>query len=212
VTTTALDLSAPDTVAILPGLEFVAFETRYAGVRRPTTLVLRFTRGAMAAAWDANIATATGEGGYVVERRAETGDVQVRIIVDVPRRPVTDSMRNALIDIELMRLAPGRQQMVDIDESRRQAREAPFADSLPPYQGMVAVSGGWLWMTDGQAPGDTAWSATAFTKDGDIAARLTVAGDGIPIWYDDAHVMVRQTDDIGLVRFAVYRLKKTAGE
>ena len=45
-------------------------------------------------------------------------------------------------------------------------RENPFADSLPPCDGLFTTKSGTLWVVDAIAPSDTVWTATAFQSDG----------------------------------------------
>ncbi len=208
VMTSEHDLAAIDTVAVLPGAEFVPFVTRYRGVEREHPMPLRFYRDVLATAWDSTIVTANGEDGYVLEFRTPGGAVQRRVVVDQPRRPVTDAMREAQVEKELSRMSGGGERMADVGESRRQAREMPFADSLPPYARLLAVNGGWLWVVDYAVPPDTTWAATAFTRDGEVAARLTSSKAGGPVWFSADEVMVRETDDDDVVRFVVYRIAK----
>jgi hypothetical protein len=96
--------------------------------------------------------------------------------------------------------------MLDPNESRRVAREAPFADSLPPYEGLFVSPNATLWVVDATAPGDTSWSATAFRLDGAIVGRLQVGRAGRPVAYGNDRVVVREEDEDGVVSMKVFRI------
>jgi hypothetical protein len=212
VITTTLDFTEIDTIASLPGVEMRWFETRYRGERRDYPMIARLTGGAHATAWGGSVATSGDQQGYVIERRAPDGTVNGRVEVTGSRRAVTDAMREAVIAQELERIdGGGGEGMVDADETRRQAREAPFADSLPPYSVFVSGTDGILWVVDAIAPTDTSWSATGFREDGEIVARLSGHGKSWPSLFLDDRVVLRTIDDDGVVRFEVRRILKGDG-
>jgi len=202
--TAKVDFTVNDTIAILPGHDMVWFETRYRGERRGYPMLRRLAGGAHAAVWGGSIASSTEHPGYVVARRTTDGMITALLEVAVPRRPVTAAMREFVIAQELERmLGGGGEGMVDPDETRRQAREVPFADSLPAYSALSSGADGLLWVVDGRAPTDSIWSATAFREDGEIVARLTGTGTSWPSQFLDGKVLLRTTDDDGVVRFEV---------
>jgi hypothetical protein len=201
------DSARMDTMAIVAGIEMVPYETRYRGVRRMVMMPRQFGQRAMVAAWGDGVAIATGEGGYSIERHGIDGTVQGRIIVDGPRRGVTEAMRADLIARELAALdetaGEGR---VDIEEERRQVREVPFADSLPPYVELHSGDDGTLWVSDYALWGDSTWGHTAFRHDGAIVGRLVLARLTWPVRFWEGKVMLREEDADGVVRFGVYRI------
>ena len=124
----------------------------------------------------------------------------------IPRRAITNEIREAQIAIELARLnAPGSERMVDRAESMRLAREAPFADSLPYFAELMTGSDGTLWAIDAIAPSDTGWTATAFAKDGSILGRLTVQERSMPMSFGANQVIVRTANEDGVTMLKVYR-------
>jgi hypothetical protein len=203
-----LDFGAPDTVTRLPGFEMIPFETRYHGVKRIDALPLRLGEAAQAAPWDSGFVSATGERGYMLDRRALDGHVVARIRVNGPRRVVTAAMRDGRIADELERLnGPHSDGLADASESQREAREVPFADSLPPYGGLFPAPGNVMWVLDYPAPADSTWSATAFRPDGAILGRLTAhMKSAIPVAFTKDRVLVRQVDSDGTVTFALFRI------
>lgn len=207
--TTTIDFTEVDTIATLSGVKMEWFETRYRGERRDYPMMPRLTPSAHAAVWGGSIATSTDAQGYVIARRAPDGTVNGRVEVAGPRRPVTDAMREFVIAQELERLDQGGgERMVDVEESRRQAREVPFVDSLPAFTMLLSDRKGILWVMDGKAPNDTTWAATAFREDGEIVARLTGTDSSWPTQILDDRVLLRTTDDDGVVRFEVRRIVK----
>lgn len=206
------DYSGVDTLAVVPGWEMAPFETRYRGVPERSLEPLRLGRSTNIAPWGAGVAVASAVGGYTIERRALDGTIEARLVVETPRRAVTEAMRQAMIARGLEAMEGSRaERMVDPEESRRMQRETPFADSLPPYQHGLAGDDGMLWVVDAQAWGDTTWSATAFREDGAIMARIVSRRFGMPVSFMGGSVMVREADDDDVVRFAVYRMSAASG-
>ena len=101
---------------------------------------------------------------------------------------------------------PSSEPHINISESRRVARDTPFADSLPPYHVLIPGEPGVLWVTDYVTLVDSTSAATAFRRDGAIVARLTIPWLSQPVWFDRDRVILRVVDDDGVVRFAVYRI------
>lgn len=205
-----LDFSEFDTVLMVPGYELQAVETRRRGRSNVYGYPLRYGQYTTVTALDSRLVVASGVGGYVLELHNISGELVGKITVDRSRIPVTDVMRQVLIDRELAQInSPNGEGRVDANEDRRLAREVPFADSLPPYSRVYTGTGGLIWVVDPQTLVDTAWSATAFTTDGAIIARLTSSRPGGPVWFGRDRVIVRETDADDVVRFAVYRIRKT---
>jgi hypothetical protein len=194
------------TIATIPDIQGVQFETRFRGRARSDLRPTRLGGYAQVAAWDSVIATSTPSLG-TIDLRDTDGKVARQLRLGIPRRPVTDAMREIQIATELQRMdGPRSEGMVDPAESRRLARESPFADSLPYFEALLRGSDGSLWVVDAIAPGDTSWTATAIRKDGAIVGRLQVKGDSRPMAFGDGSVIVRAKDDNDVVSFRVYRL------
>jgi hypothetical protein len=194
-------------IASVPGFEMVRITSNYRGRPRSETVPLRLGRSTDVAAWDTLIAVATGENGYEIEQRNRDGILVGLIRLDQPPRSTTGEMRAAVIARELVRIdGPHSEAFVDVEETRRQARENPFADSLPPYTGIFATPSGTLWVVDAVAPGDTSWGATAFRADGAIIARLDARSSGVPMYFAADRVLVREDDASGRVSLRVYRI------
>ena len=116
-------------------------------------------------------------------------------------------MRSALVEDELARLSgPRSEGMVDPEESKRLAREAPFADSLPYFESLLKGKDGTLWVVHAIAPGDSGWTATAVRKDGAIMGQLRARGNSRPMAFGDGRVIVRTQDENDVVSFRVFRL------
>jgi hypothetical protein len=210
----ALDLStsALRTVATVPDLAGAPVETRYRGRKRTSWQPLRLGGWTLVKVWDSVVATseATAPG---IDIRDAAGAIRSRIIVIRPGRAVTEAMRVARIELELARLSgPQSEGLIDADESRRLARESPFADTLPRYTHLLTSSDGTLWAVDVIAPSDSGWTATAFRKDGAIIGRLQVRGRSTPMAFGGDRVIVRTEDEDGVVAVHVLALRRTAGE
>ena len=128
-----------------------------------------------------------------------------RIALGRPKLEKVDAIEQEIAEIEAE--GPQSERMVDANESRRLAREQPFADSLPPYSGFFTTRGGTLWVVDAIAPSDTGWSATAFRQDGAIVGRLEVAGRSRPLAFADDRVAIRTEDEDGVVGIRVHLLR-----
>lgn len=195
-------------VAMLPDLDLRPLETRFRGRKRVEPYPVRLGRHTQIVVWDTTIAVGTGDG-YRIDLYNRDGQVVTQISVPVPRRPVTDVIRDAQIARELERFeAQQGERMVDPEESRRLIYDRPIADSLPPYESFFVTRSHTLWVVDPVAPGDTSWSATAFDRDGAILGRLTVAGQTRPLAFSDDRVVVRGEDADGVVFLRVLRIRK----
>ncbi len=119
-------------------------------------------------------------------------------------------MRERAIEQELATLrGPGSERMIDARESERLVREQPFADSLPPYNDLFTTADRTLWVVDAIVPDDTAWTATAFRLNGAMVGRLRVSGSGMALAFDNDRVVVRTTDNDGVVAMEVRRIVPT---
>ncbi len=193
-------------LASLPGHELATRETRYRGRRSNESTVLGFGRGAHAVALDTVVATAIGDG-YTVDFRTPDGTIVRRIVVDQPRRAVTQAMRDDFIATALERIERSSgEAMVDPAESRRLTREHPFADSLPPYRGLHASSDNRLWVVDATAFDDSIRAATMFDLNGAILGRLTYTLEGHPMAFGPDRVVLRSRDADDVVTLSVYRI------
>ena len=208
-----LDLASgsAQTIAEVPDLEIVRVETRFRGVTRRMDAALGFGRHAHVVVWDSTIVTGTGDG-YALDVRAPDGHVLHRLRLQQTRRQVTAAMRDAYVASRLARFDAGSfERAVDPLESRRLIQYAPFADSLPPYSALHVTPRGTLWVVDAIAPTDSAWTATAFRRDGAIVGRLHMPGAARPVAFDDERVVVRDEDADGVVTMRVHRIVSAAG-
>lgn len=196
-------------IAEIGDLDIALMQMRYnGGQAEANTVVLRFTRSAIAVAWDTVIAT-SGEEGYTIDLRDPSGRIRSSIRVPLARRPVTQAMRDSMIAAELRRFdAPRSEPLRDLNEAKRVARETPFADSLPNYGRWFVTPNRTLWVVDYRSPTDREATATAFRQDGAIIGRLTWNGSGGFFAFDDDRVVIRQVDDDGVVSFAVHRIDR----
>lgn len=196
-------------IALVSDLQMARVETRYRGAVQNSPRPLRFTSVALAVAWDSSIVTSPGQQ-YAFDVRNTNGEVLSQVTVQTPRRAVNGAMKDKQIAIELARLnswrGEGGEGMVDVNESRRLAREAPFADSLPAIQYLFTSPDRTLWVVDGTSAGDTIWTATAYKRDGSIARRLTVPSKGIPMTIGIDRLVMRVEDADGIASMRVYRL------
>jgi hypothetical protein len=194
------------TIATVPDIQGVKYETRFRGRASSDWRPLRLGGYAQVAVWDSVIVTAIASSPEV-DLRDSAGVVRARLRPGVRRRPVTETMRAAQIEQELRQFDGAQsERMVDPEESRRIAREAPFADSLPYFEYLIRGSDGTLWVVHAIAPGDSSWSATAVRKDGAIVGHLRVPGTSRPMAFGNGTVIVRARDENDVVSFRVYRL------
>lgn len=199
------------TVTQLPDIQGAQVETRYRGRVRNDWQPLRLSGYAKIAVWDSVIATATASSS-AIDLLDPNGRVGMQVRLGIPRRPVTQAMKDAQIATELERMdGPRSEGMVDPAESRRLAREAPFADSLAYFESLLPGSDGMLWAVDAVAPGDTSWTATAIRNDGAIVGRLYVPGDSRPMAFGNGTVIVRTQDENDVVMLRVHRIVPRSG-
>jgi hypothetical protein len=200
-----LATGASRTLATIPDIQGVQYETRRRG--RPITdwHPLRLSGYASVTGWDSVVATST-PGSPVIELRDAVGNVRGRLVVPASRRAVTQVMRDAQTQRELGWVdEPGSEGRIDANEDRRLAREAPFADSLAYFERLMTGSDQSLWVIDAIAPSDSGWTATNFGKDGAILGRLSVNEKGYPMAFGAGQVIVRTEDENGVVSLQVFR-------
>jgi hypothetical protein len=208
----SLGYRTADTVALVTGARMAMMELRQGDRRFDAARWVRLGQFTTVTAVDSTIVLADGVGGYVLRLLAPDGTSRGRIEVAVPPVPVSDAMRQAVIDQELQRLEErtgGERMAITMDEARRQIREAPTADTLPAYARVAPGADGTFWVIDYIAPGDTTWAATAFRVDGTILGRVGgprngEGGGAGPVWFGRDRVIVREVDEDGVVRFGVY--------
>jgi hypothetical protein len=202
-----LPASTARVIASVPDLPGAQFENRYGGRARTGWMPLRLAGSARITVWDSLIVSTEAASAAITLRNAG-GDVQSRLVLPLPRRAVTRAMRDTVVSRELARLSGPRQEaMVDPQESRRVAREAPWADSLPRFDHLFPSRDGLLWAVDAIAATDEGWTATAIRPDGAIAGRLRVRGTSMPMAFDGDRVIVRTSDADGVVSLQVLRIR-----
>jgi hypothetical protein len=195
-------------VATIPGLEVQRVTTRYRGRPGSQALLRRFGRSARVVAWDTVIATGSGEG-YRIDLRNARGQLRTVIRLNVPRRPVTRTMRDSALAAALRAFnRPGSERMVDPAESKRLEELTPVADSLPPYGAWFVAPDRMLWIVDGAASAADARAATAFGQDGSVLGRLTWSMRAHPVAFGTDRVVMRTVDEDGVVTLAVYRIQR----
>lgn len=201
------DYSRIDTVLTIPGMEMVLFEIRSGSRTMSYPTPLRLGLRPVASGWGDGFVVGNGTAPRVLSRYGLDGTLRARLVPDLPRRAVTDEMRQAVIDVDLAVIDGPGEAYTNIEEARRRAREMPFTDSLPPYQVLLEGPGGTLWAVDGQSPVDSAWSATVFRSDGAILARVTGPRAGVPVGMRGGDVIVREVDEDGVVRFGIFAVR-----
>lgn len=206
MTIAELALGTPRTIATVPNFQLKRVETRYRGQSGRHTTVLGYTLHATIALWDRYIVTGDGSS-YKLDIRNVEGQVVRELHVARPRRLVTQAMRDSITALQLKRLnGPHAEGMVDANESRRLAREAPFSDSLPAFQQILVSPNGTLWVVDGTALNDTSWSATAFNGDGAMIGHVHAPGFAQVMAFGDDRVLLRVEDADGVVSMRVHKL------
>lgn len=192
-------------VAHIPDLDVAVVSASWRGRPSEMTAPIGFSRTAQTIVWDTLIATST-EVGYGLDLRNSEGRIVRRLTVAAPRRSVSKAMRQADIEAGLARLHTAREAQLDLSESERLRRDMPYADSLPPFGSLFVSPDRTLWIVDAIAPGDTAWSATAFRTDGAILGRLHAAGSARPVAFGNDRVLLRAEDSDGVVTLRVHRI------
>lgn len=207
------DYAIADTVAMVPGYRMAMMEIRQGSRTFEVPMPLRFGHFTTVTAIDSTIVVASGVGGYVLDLRSHDGTPVGRIVVDRRPVPVTSEMKQVVIDRELAELKGrrgGEASALTDEESRREIIEAPTADTLPPYGRALPGHGDVFWVLDYAGPGAPRWAATAFRRDGTIVGRIGgPSRGGGPVWFGRDQVMIREVDEDGVVRFAVYRVVKS---
>ncbi len=197
-----LDFSSePREILALPDFEVALQPTRFGGSSRMSSTWVRLAARASVRLFDSLIAVTTGDE-FLVRLHDRIGRPVREIRVDVPPRRVTEAMREAQIarDLDVLHNVM-REPPVHIEESERVIREAPYAEWLPAIGGLVESSEGLLWVLEGQAPTDSTWTALAFELTGTLVRRVQGPADVRPVLFRSHDVVLRTTDQDGLVGF-----------
>jgi hypothetical protein len=145
---------------------------------RPMVEPVRFGRLTHVAVWDSTVVIGHGDG-YVIDRMRADGSAASKI----------------------------RVRRVNLEPRRILIRAAPYADSLPPYDGLhVTPDQKTLWVVDSRAPDDGGWSATAFRHDGAIIGRLVIQLNARPMAFGKDVVVLRTEDADGVASLRIHRI------
>jgi hypothetical protein len=198
-------------VHVYPGLERrrVLGETTAGMQMIWETLVLG--RNAQATVWNDVIVLAVQDRGYVLEVRDTSGVLQREIVLERPLLPVTQAMRDTIVALQVAAAARyNNEGGYSEGELERRAREQPFPDSLPPHGPLVLGTDGVLWVFEPFTEADSTWSAIGFRADGAIVGQLSGRGGKFhrPFWFGQDTALMREEDENGLVRFAMYRVAR----
>ena len=188
-------------ILTLPDFEVALQLTRFGGRPGMTPTWVRLAARANVRVLDSLIAVTTGDE-FLVRLHDRTGLPVMEIRVDAPPRRVTESMRDAQIarDLDVLHNVM-REPPVNIEESERIIREAPYAEWLPVIDGLVDSNDGLLWVLNGSAPTDSVWSALAFETSGALIRRAQGPAEIVPVLFRVGDVVVRTINADGLVGF-----------
>ena len=198
-------------VHVFPGLERRRVLGETTGGMEMLWETLALGRNAQAVVWDSMIVMAAQDRGYRLELRDTSGALRREIVIDRPLRPVTAAMRDTIVALQVAAAARyGNEGGLSEGELERKAREQPFPDSLPPHGPMRVGTDGVLWVFEPLTEADSTWSAIGFRTDGAIVGKLSGRGGKFhrPFWFGDDMALMREEDENGLVRFAMYRVVK----
>lgn len=199
------------TIAEVPDLEVAKFNVILRKQKSQETRVRVFSPRAHVLVWDSSVVTSAADA-YRLEIRNHAGAIVSRIVVNVPRIPVTRAMHEARIEAtmegyrnrNLNRSNEGGTQL-DLVEVEQIERDTPAADSLPAIDRLFATRNRTLWVVDPRTNAKAPWTATAFRHDGAIIGRLTGADPsaGFPVAFGDDRVVLHSTDDDGVVKLTI---------
>lgn len=205
-------LSEPRDLAEFPSPERRAVALESEGIRSGTMRPLALGLWPFVTIQDSMIVIGTQAHGFVIDFVDTAAVVRRQLRFDISRRPVTAAMRQAWIQRDLDGAAKNSAHGgIPVEILMAEARAQVFADALPWHAKLMAGTDGLLWIEEWPTLSDTTWTATAIAREGQVVARVTAPGGGNrrPIWFGSGQVLVREEDDDGLVRFALYRIAKT---
>lgn len=185
----------------LPDFDVALQATNFGGRRGMTPTFVRLAARAHVKVLDSTIAATTGEE-FLVTFYGRTGRPMRELRLEVPRRRVTESMREEQVarDLDVLHNVM-REPPQYMEESERVLREAPYAEWLPAIDDLVESTDGLLWVLEGSAPTDTTWSALAFEPSGALVRRVQGPAPLRPVLFRVGNVVVRTTNADGLVGF-----------
>lgn len=173
----------------------------------PAQRFVTFGPSPLIAIWRGRIAVVDNSD-WTIAVHDPDGALRIRTLAAWPLRPVTPAMREAQVAADLANLArwnaPPQAKALWVT----QAREQRFADSVAPYDRMMAARDGALWLRLNITPLDTLeqeW--LGFGRDGQLVRRLVLPAPIRLLDIDRDRVLVRRTDNDGIGYIELRRLK-----
>lgn len=190
----------------IPDLQMGYIVSRYGAGPRRLGVPVRFSPTAHVMVWDSSIALSDAAS-YQIDWSGQDGDRLARLMIDLPRRAVTDEMIAAEVDRDLARYdRPMVEPARNLEEAKRQLRIRPSADSLPPFSAIHAFPGKVLWVIDAYTRSDSGWTASAFGKDGQLLGRMKISGKPLPTVLWDNRIGFATQDENGITSLKLYRI------
>ncbi len=133
-----------------------------------------------------------------VEVRGLDGVLQRSIRFSLPLRPVTTSMHDSVLARDARSLE--RSNMPPAMKARylQESREQRFADSVAPYDRILASGDGRLWLRLNETPVDSATTWYALKADGALERRLLLPHGWLLFDSSGERIVIRRLDDDGL--------------
>jgi len=211
--------------AFEPGVGATRFDTLFTFVNdppRPFKMMMRgevqegagpgrYARFGFAAGWNGTVAVVENDA-WRIEARDATGALRTAVSVAAPRRAITDSLRESVIEAQLadyretLAKTPNATRFQSIEDVEYNARNGLWADSLPPFEAAVASSGPILWLTEPRFLGTEPTPVIAIDPAGRLVGRLFAPAAARVMGFGRDRVVLRTEDDDGIVRFEVFHL------
>ncbi len=169
----------------------------------PRPVPVRLSGRAMAAVAYSMVLLASAPGDFL-QLRTVRGRLIAVTPVRISRRPVTAAMQRMLRARELDDLAARTERPLNEREARLLIEQAPFADSLPLIDRIIASpSDSLFWIVEFIAPGDTGWRAHAVSLTGEVVAGVASHFAGEPLDFRGNRVLIRTLDSQGMYQLEV---------
>jgi hypothetical protein len=185
-----------DTVLTSRGFQLYPMVAREGNQEFPTVNMVTFGEFPYRAVWGGGLVLVDNSDWSIALHDLD-GAVHRLIRLDLPRRPVTDAMRDSVFARDERQLEQFNAQIPQAmkDQFLEASRAQQFADSVAPYDRIITTRDGLLWMRINEMPVDTSTQWLAFSPEGVLSRRLQLPKRWMLLDADGDRILIRRLDD-----------------
>lgn len=203
--------AAFDTIVVQHSPRLVRFTNRRGSETETMEGPPRFAAWPIAAPWDGMVVTGSNTDWQFLAYDAE-GALRRIIRFNRPLEPVTPEKKDSLVAAqvqsvrEMVARDPQMARFENPDDAEFNARNAVWAKSFPPIDGVPPSSGTTLWLLQRRTAREEPTRLLAIAPDGRLLGRLTVPPSERILAVSDDRIAVRSENDDGIGTITVRRI------